>query len=56
MIRDTPDDVERDGVGRGRGRDHKEDSGPVVIDLTLSSSDEEDGGEDEPPLRPITIR
>ena len=45
MIRDTPDDVERDGVGGASGRGQ---AGPVVIDLTLSS-DEDD---DPPPRRP----
>ena len=42
MINDTIDDVERDGVGGEVGRGKREESGPVVIDLTLSSSDEED--------------
>jgi hypothetical protein len=48
MIRDTPDEVERDGVGGASGRGHAE---PVVIDLTLSSDDE-----DDPPPRRTSIR
>ena len=39
MIRDTPDEVERDGVGGASGRGQAE---PVVIDLTLSSDEEDD--------------
>ena len=49
MIRDTPDEVERDGVGGACGRGQAQ---PVVTDLTLSSSDEED----EPPARRNSIR
>ena len=49
MIRDTPDEVERDGVGGASGRGQ---TGPIMIDLTLSSSDEED----EPPARRSSIR
>ena len=52
MINDTIDDVERDGVGGEVGRGKREESGPVVIDLTLSSSDEED----EAPPRTRTVR
>ena len=44
MIRDTPDEVERDGVGRGQAE-------PVVIDLTLSSDEE-----DDPPPRRSFVR
>ena len=55
MIRDNPDDeydVERDGgVGGVCGRGSREPTGPVVIDLTLSSSDEEDASEDHPTRR-----
>ena len=49
MIRDTPDDdeVERDGVSGASGRGKEAESGPIVIDLTLSSSDEEETSEDE---------
>ena len=48
MIRDTPDEVERDGVGGASGRGKAE---PVVIDLTLSSDEE-----DDPPSVRISLR
>ena len=48
MIRDTPDEVERDGVGGAGGRGQTE---PVVIDLTLSSDEE-----DDPPPRRSSLR
>ena len=51
LIRDVPDDVEMDGVGGTSGRGQKEPSGPVVIDLTLSSDEE-----DEAPPRPSAVR